>query len=774
MIATNDDARNAPAPAFPAIDQKQLTAFVSAIFRHTTSGYIQLRAFRDDQDGTWDRPSWSAIRVTDGIDVLIKAAAALAWKCAKANVAVCFAPPVVTLTDSVQADEKHIDTGPALSVECDEHPQAARDRLVAVLGLPPTIEMLSGGDWVDPLTGEIEPKRHLHWRLAKPARKFAEHVALKEARRLAMSLAGGDPSAVPLVHPMRWPGSWHRKDKPRLATIIDHNPELEIDLDDALGKLKKAAANGSDHPQDPQGGGDPQGDGDDPEDREQMATLVRQLVSGEDYHSPIAQLAMRFLKAGMADGQCVETLRGLMLAVDPNRRNYKGGALVKDRWESRYRDIPRAVATARAKLADAPQPEPPADQPWPKIDAEAFHGLAGRIVDTIDPITEADPVAVLAQTLAAFSCAFGRGAYCLVGDTKHYPNIFEIICGTTSKGRKGTSYDPVESLITRADPTFGNCVKSGLASGEGIIHAVHDGAWVRERITHGRGQAPTYTKVLKEEPIADKRLLVVEQEFASLLATIERQGNSLSPVLRLGWDGRKLQTMTKHNAESATGAHLSLVGHITTDELQVLLNEVAMANGFGNRFLFVLARRSKELPFPGRLDPATADRLAGELHKLLTTLDWRRNCVEFSPAARDLWVAEYHELSSEKPGLLGSITARAEAQTLRLAMIFALLDATYLIQPNHLRAALAFWRYCDASAKYIFGDFLGNPIADNLLRALRQAGPGGKTRTELRDLFQHHSARLAEGLTLLLKYGKAEMKKRTGTAGRSAEIWIAT
>ena len=418
--------------------------------------------------------------------------------------------------------------------------------------------------------------------------------------------------------------------------------------------------------------------------------------------------------------------------------------------------------------------EPAADQPWPEIDAEAFYGLAGEIAETINPITEADPVAVLAQTLAAFGCAFGRGAYCWVGDTKHYPNIFEVICGTTSKGRKGTSYDPVESLITRADPTFANCVKSGLSSGEGIVHAVHDGIWISERVPHGRGKAPTFAKVLKENPITDKRLFVIEQEFASLLAVTQRQGNSLSPVLRLAWDGRKLQTMTKHNAETATGAHPSVVGHITTDELQALLAEVAMANGFGNRFLFVLARRSKELPFPARLDPAVADRLAGELHKLLSTLDWRRSCVEFSPPARELWIAEYHALSADKPGLFGSIVARAEAQTLRLAMIYALLDTSYVVEPPHLRAALAFWRYCEASAKFIFGDYLGNPVADDLLRALRQAGPDGRTRTELRDLFHHHSGRVAQALMLLLKYGKVRMKKRTGTGGRATEIWTTT
>ena len=107
-------------------------------------------------------------------------------------------------------------------------------------------------------------------------------------------------------------------------------------------------------------------------------------------------------------------------------------------------------------------------------------------------------------------------------------------------------------------------------------------------------------------------------------------------------------------------------------------------------------------------------------------------------------------------------------------MIYSLLDTSYVVEPPHLRAALAFWRYCEASAKFIFGDYLGNPVADDLLRALRQAGPDGRTRTDLRDLFHHHSGRVAQALMLLLKYGKVRMKKRTGTGGRATEIWTAT
>jgi hypothetical protein len=421
-------------------------------------------------------------------------------------------------------------------------------------------------------------------------------------------------------------------------------------------------------------------------------------------------------------------------------------------------------------------PAPP-EEPWPEMDSEAFYGLAGEITDAIAPLTEADPVAILAQSLAAFGSVFGRGAYCRVGNTRHYPHLYQIIAGDTAKSRKGTSYDPVEDEFRLADPSWADDrVHSGLSSGEGVIHHVHDGIWVSEKISHGRGQKPTYERVLKEQPVTDKRLFIIEQEFASVLTVMRRQGNTLASVLRLGWDSRKLQTLTKHNAETATGAHVSVIGHITIEELRFLLDRVAIANGLANRFLILLAKRSNLLPFPECLDPIIAQGFADRIKTLLTTMDWRRAEVLFSAAARELWIAEYPSLSAPQPGLYGFAIGRAEAQTLRLAMIYALLDMTYTIEPVHLRAALAFWRYCAASAKYVLGDYLGEPVADDLLRALRQAGTDGMTRWDIYDLLGRNKSSEAIGaaLMLLLRHDKARRRTRKAQGrGRPTEVWFA-
>ncbi len=130
---------------------------------------------------------------------------------------------------------------------------------------------------------------------------------------------------------------------------------------------------------------------------------------------------------------------------------------------------------------------------------------------------------------------------------------------------------------------------------------------------------------------------------------------------------------------------------------------------------------------------------------------------------------------SRKPGLLGSVTSRAEAQVMRLALIYALLDCSPLIRPDHLLAALAVWGYCEQSAAYIFGDALGDPIADELLRAIRATGNQGMTRTEIRDLFKRHKGaeQIGRVLLKLLEYGSVRTEKIT-TCGRPVERWFAS
>lgn len=105
----------------------------------------------------------------------------------------------------------------------------------------------------------------------------------------------------------------------------------------------------------------------------------------------------------------------------------------------------------------------------------------------------------------------------------------------------------------------------------------------------------------------------------------------------------------------------------------------------------------------------------------------------------------------EPQGLLGALTARAEAQMLRISLIYALLDEVAVIDVQHLVAAVALWQYCVDSARHIFGGTLGDDVADRVLERLREAHPAGKNREEIRAIFSRHiqSSRLTTALEYL-------------------------
>jgi hypothetical protein len=436
------------------------------------------------------------------------------------------------------------------------------------------------------------------------------------------------------------------------------------------------------------------------------------------------------------------------------------------------------VRGMRAGATDSPRlrrlsPRPPPNSPL-KPTAAALHGLPGEVVRAIAPHTEADPVAILAQYLAAAGNAIGRGPHYRVEGDQHGPTLYAVLVGTTAKGRKGTSWGRVRQVMEIADPTWtGERVHSGLSSGEGLIWAVRDPIMSYERF--GKGASATREMVETDPGIADKRLMVVEEEFAGSLTVMRREGNTLSRVIRDGWGRGDLATLTKNSPARASGVHLSIVGHVTADELRATLDSISISNGYANRFLWLMVRRARVLPFGGALDDETIVDLGRRTRGAIEAAR-RVAQVGMAPDARAAWRRVYPELSEGRPGILGAITARGEAQTTRLALLYSLLDGRGEIGTDHLGAALAVWEYAEASVRYIWGDALGDPIADEILRALRAAGSVGMSRTAISNLFgrNRNAGQIGRALAMLVAAGKARMEKQDYTGGRPVEMWFAT
>jgi ATP phosphoribosyltransferase regulatory subunit HisZ len=147
-----------------------------------------------------------------------------------------------------------------------------------------------------------------------------------------------------------------------------------------------------------------------------------------------------------------------------------------------------------------------------------------------------------------------------------------------------------------------------------------------------------------------------------------------------------------------------------------------------------------------------------------------RQAVSMTTGARKVWESVYPKLSEGHDGLLGSATARAEAQCLRLALLYALLDEQPEIDVAHVLAGIAVWEYCDATARFVFGDAIGDRVADDIRRALLRSWDTGMSRTDIRNLFNRYESgeRIEQALDLLDKRGQVRRERRN-----TEDIWYA-
>jgi len=394
----------------------------------------------------------------------------------------------------------------------------------------------------------------------------------------------------------------------------------------------------------------------------------------------------------------------------------------------------------------------PAPTGWPILDDRAYYGLAGDIIRSLEPHTEADPIGMLVQLLAAFGNIVGAGAHLLIGAKQHPARLNVVLVGQSSVARKGESWAQVSSLYRQVDEPWAKlCIKSGLSSGEGLVYHVRDG--------------------LGEDPgVFDKRLLVVEEELAQALRMKAREGNTLSTVIRQAWDAGDLSFLVKNNPNAATDAHVSIVGHITREELDDVFRReggVELCNGFANRFLWIAVRRCREIPSPRPLPTSLTEqlvkrlRMAGEHARSLGEL-------KLDAEADAEWEHIYHDLTASQPGTIGKVLDRAAPQVKRLALAYCLLDECTAIGRDHLHAALAVWQYARASATWVFRDQLPAKCR-TILKEL--TAKGAVDQTAIYKLFGNHESTQVKGALELLRHYNLATSTEIPTNGRPRVVW---
>ena len=405
---------------------------------------------------------------------------------------------------------------------------------------------------------------------------------------------------------------------------------------------------------------------------------------------------------------------------------------------------PGAEEALLAAAALAPAEPTATDWPEPPEDA-IYHGPLGEIVRAVAPHTEADPVGILGTLLASVGACMGNLRYIYQGSAQA-SNLFVVLVGDSSTGRKGTAGSIAREVMHRAYPDWTSLIVAGLGSGEGLVG---------------------YLKA--NQKVGESRALVMESEFGRLLTVMAREGSTLSPMVRDAWDGVPMGRILAREQSVVHSHHVGIVAHVTPVELRVKLTGTDAANGFGNRFIWLAVRRTRFVPFPAspieHVDPALFAIVGAAIAEAVTP-----GAVCWSPEARDAWEDLYLELTMRRRyGLSGAMTARAEAQVVRLALVYALLDRSPVIDVPHLRAARALWEYAERSVASVFGTSTGDRHADALRTQLAD-GPL-KWEDAKRALGVRSAAELEAAVALLESLGIAERAKtRIAGAKRPATV----
>jgi hypothetical protein len=440
--------------------------------------------------------------------------------------------------------------------------------------------------------------------------------------------------------------------------------------------------------------------------------------TGSRYDAILRFMASRYMRGIPKE----EIEAGVLYVLAPRFEHPLAEAEVRSRFERAWRGtVDRLGAPVDFSPQDIAAGAPVQTLPgWPEPPTEAaMHGVLGSIVRAVAPHTEADPVAILGSLLATVGACMGHWRTIYQGSAQA-TNLFVVLVGDSSSGRKGTAGSIARDVMTAAYPSWEKLVVAGLGSGEGLV-------------AH-----------LKRVEDTEHRALVLESEFGRLLTVMAREGSTLSPVVRDAWDGAPMGRFLAREQSLVTWHHVGIVAHVTPIELRAKLTNTDAANGFGNRFMWLAVRRTRLVPFPESPRAAAYPYLA-DLHAAIADAQTPGE-MRWSEAARDRWELLYATWAARaRHGLLGAMLARTEAQITRLALLYALLDRSPEVDLDHLLAAESLWSYGERSVAYVFGSSTGNRDADALRDALTD-GPleweaakkavGARRTADLRDAVQ--------------------------------------
>lgn len=422
----------------------------------------------------------------------------------------------------------------------------------------------------------------------------------------------------------------------------------------------------------------------------------------------------------------------------------------------------------------------------PVLAEEAYHGPLGTAVRLFED-TEAAPAGVMASLLVGFGNLVGDGTYVRpTRNNRQHTRLNAVIVGKSGSSRKSSSWEHAESLLRKVDPSFKT--DSGFGSGHILVDTIAERSGTSKVNSDGSIDLTKHCA----------RMMIFEDEFSSLLKTVNTEGNKLSEHLRSAFNGKALVVRSRgKTSEAPEGSHfLSVMGCITDSELLKTLTGKEKANGFGNRIMFVYAHSNNLVAFDDLDEEEEEQELEEQAEIIRDCLDHAQNRgrITFTDEARNLWIEVYRDLRNvdeqKDPDLL-ELTARGDVVTLRMALIYALADKADQIGVEHIRAASAMWQYCNATVEYIFSkkqkyeeavqeernQIAVDTLAGKVFDAIFQAGNDGMTKSYIMQkvVGTNRSKETGPVLQELLDRGKiVHHKMRTGNTGRPGSYYFAT
>lgn len=244
---------------------------------------------------------------------------------------------------------------------------------------------------------------------------------------------------------------------------------------------------------------------------------------------------------------------------------------------------------------------------------EMFTGALGDLTRTIAPHVPWDPVAFHLQALVVIGNYLGFGPHIAEGATDRHANLFIALVGGTGSG-KGSSLAWVRWMMAAIDEAYlDDRAVTAVGSGQGRLRKITDPVY---------GKANNGDQVTVVDGSDDKRVLYVEEELGQLFTKMMTQ-DTVEKMITKAWDSGVLETLTKHESMRCAQPHVSIIGHITPDELYDRLEKRLVDNGCSNRWLDALIKPTQIRhlePQPHQVDGAVEiARTIGKSVRQITT-----------------------------------------------------------------------------------------------------------------------------------------------------------